>query len=1005
MSNFNLDNILLENKILFSTPKFNQTLQEKESLNKNNSLGIDFPSFEEPKFSTDKKIKPFILNKESKEIKINIGPFKENFSISSLINEKNNDDIDNNINDKINNENVNTKINLININMEKPNLKGKKEKALISFGDKSENENTSLNNNEIIYREKTNNSSILSNKEKEKEKENDNNNDNETQKNNDNDNVNNSLEKKTSSNFQNNNNSFQYSLPLENDIEPNINDFFIFDEENNNINSKDGEEKNLKNLDNNPIDSKKEIKIDDNNNNKNSIEQNNNESNKKIITYSKKKAKRSKTERQSIAYKNLPPEKIFNKISEKKLINSEYNDKNNKNFIKNNLLNSCENTKKFKKKIKFNSINISKEENKDVKNNLFLSGKIDSNSKSKNPQKKLTIIKKLKLFNLPKMEEDNFTQVKNYSSRENLKKYKINHDLDLKTINRGRNALNKNIKSEINLNSFYSNTRKFKNLKLTKFLGLFSDFQRFKKIEPKDNFNSINTMRESVNYNNIINSNILNNTNNFNNNAIGKKDNDSKKYNINKNNNKTIMNSNKNNKNTNMDLYHNKRTRNLDNIMFYNSNKIFNKELFNTINYEDLEIKTTETINPIININKNKDNKTVLNNKLKGKIQIKSSVPNVQNSIKKIYKANNNKNLKYEYQYVKNKIINNKNNFQNKIQFKTNKNKNKIDINSNKTSYIFNNQNKAKNQNHQKKFYNKFIYNAFETNPNNDTQKISQISNNKDNININEKATIKNKITQANNFINTNCSANLLQNNRYNKIKVHILYNKHNKLSTSPNLSSQDNISNYWKVYKKPKNTCLINQFSNDYNTISGKKNIIKKNLINNKNKIMEYNSGNKSSKNSKIIALRKRFINNTNLTQKNSISRFYDKSNKLNNNLKGSKRELNIDMNNIYSNMKNSSGLDNYNDEIIRYSIMRNNLNNQVINEFSLTVCDKTNQDIENNFKNEMGKKNDLDINKEKGINKKEGTNTDKKTIINVNQFYPSYFINAQNQNYKEKK
>ena len=68
----------------------------------------------------------------------------------------------------------------------------------------------------------------------------------------------------------------------------------------------------------------------------------------------------------------------------------------------------------------------------------------------------------------------------------------------------------------------------------------------------------------------------------------------------------------------------------------------------------------------------------------------------------------------------------------------------------------------------------------------------------------------------------------------------------------------------------------------------------------------MEYNSGNKSSKNSKIIALRKRFINNTNLTQKNSISRFYDKSNKLNNNLKGSKRELNIDMNNIYSNMKN---------------------------------------------------------------------------------------------------
>ena len=37
--------------------------------------------------------------------------------------------------------------------------------------------------------------------------------------------------------------------------------------------------------------------------------------------------------------------------------------------------------------------------------------------------------------------------------------------------------------------------------------------------------------------------------------------------------------------------------------------------------------------------------------------------------------------------------------------------------------------------------------------------------------------------------------------------------------------------------------------------------------------------------------------------------------------------------------------------------------------------------------------------------LGKKEGINNNKKTIINVNQYYPSYFINAQNQNFKEKK
>ena len=172
MSNLNFNNFQVENKFIFSTPKFNQTLKSKEIHIKSPTLGLDLPNFEDQKYSTEKNIVPLELNKESKDINENIEPFKDNFSICSLINEKNNDENNNNNNSINNIKNDNNKIKIININIEKPNSKRKKEKALISFGDKSENENTSLNNNEIIYREQTNNSSIISNKEKENEKEN-----------------------------------------------------------------------------------------------------------------------------------------------------------------------------------------------------------------------------------------------------------------------------------------------------------------------------------------------------------------------------------------------------------------------------------------------------------------------------------------------------------------------------------------------------------------------------------------------------------------------------------------------------------------------------------------------------------------------------------------------------------------------------------------------------------------------------------------------------------------
>ena len=165
----------------------------------------------------------------------------------------------------------------------------------------------------------------------------------------------------------------------------------------------------------------------------------------------------------------------------------------------------------------------------------------------------------------------------------------------------------------------------------------------------------------------------------------------------------------------------------------------------------------------------------------------------------------------------------------------------------------------------------------------------------------------------------------------------------------------------------------------------------------------MEYNSGNKSNKHSQIIALRKKFINGSNLTQKNSISKFYDRIQDLKSNQKNSLQRLN--MNNFDSELIRSPKNDNYDNEMIRYSILRNNLNNQVINEFSITVGNKTKRILENNLKNDSERKNDLNVNEKKVMGKRNETINDKKTIINVNQYYPSYFINAQNQNFKEKK
>ena len=816
----------------------------------------------------------------------------------------------------------------------------------------------------------------MSNKEKEKENGN-------IKESTNNDNIDNSLSKKESSNLQNNNSSFQYSLPLENDLEPNFNDFFILDENNDNNKMNDNNEKNDKkegNSKNNLINRENIKKEENDKNNLKDLDKNKNK-----LTYSKKKPNRSMTERQSLISKIIQKGDILNKIHESNNMNNGYNDKNIKINNKTNLLNSCENPKKFNKKIKLSSIDISIEENKEEKDkNLYLLGKLDSYLNPNCPQKKLSIIKKLKLYNLPKVDDDNL-QIKNYSSRENLQKIKIKY---------GKNTLDKNILNEIDLNSLTSNPKKFKNLKFTKFPGLFSDFQKFKKISPKFN-------EEMTNYNNIINSNISNNANSHNHTVIGSNIN-SKNFIIKKNNENKLLNL---NKKINMKDYlyqNNEKTRNFDSAIFYNSNKKINKELFNTINYENIEGKSKEIINKNINKKKENINKNALNNKIKQKVVIKSSIPKSENSIKKIYKVNNKNNQKLNVKYIKNNNIDIKNNIKNKNQFK--QNINKSDINPNKPNFNYNNSTQAKINQNQKNIYNKFEHDGCKTNQLYNTKKIKQNQNIIENLDK-EKTINKNKIPLTKNFINDNFSSNSLQNNNYNRIRVHMLLNKHNKIVTSPNLSSQSNIKDIWKIYKKPKNTCLINQINNDYNTISGNRSIRNNNINNNKKEITEYNSGNKSNRNTKIIQLRKKLINSTNLTERNSSSKFGDKSNEIKSKPISSMQDLNIYKNKILSQKGSFSRLHNYDEEIIKYSIFRNNKNNQVINEFSLTVGKINSPSSNDNLKKYFVEKNDLNKNRKKNLAKNEGTNNNKKTIINVNQYYPSYFINAQNHNFKEKK
>ena len=992
-----------ENNKIFSTPRFRQSQLEKESNIKNTCSKLEISSFEDSKYESNKLDLKFpqdnnISNEKSDTVKSSKGGiiFKENnFSLSSLINNENN------INIIINNS-------LINNKKEKSEIC---DKALISFCDKSENYSF---NNEIIYKEKDIASSAptikdikeendfeinsftykqeeeAAAKSKKKEEKKKIEIDNKIYSNNiiENTSMNNSnhnsQDSKRYSIIKNDSSSFKYNLPLANDKIPAIKDFFAFKE-----NDNAGNENKIINinrsleLDNTHLNSEKINKYNKKGINGDLNDYKNNLFFKIVnnMTYSKKKVKRNNTERFCKTYKILSNEKHINNITiqTKNLLEKGLKNNNkylNKITIKKNILHSCGNYSKIKKKIKKYDINASKRVNNENKE-ISLSDKENCNKIS--PTKKLEIIIKNTEINLNKNNEDyNYNQIKSYNSKNYYNKFNEN----------------KSILDNFNpFNSFTTKERKFnKFIKSTSF-EFYDTLYNFKirKIPGIERKHTNIIAKELSNYDN---KDIIENPKNF---GVYKKSN-----------NKKIINKRYNNNNN--------RSRNINNSYF---NKIFNEKklsgnniMFNTMNYRSNYSK---------NQTKQIKGKKFFHNQIKTKFKIDSS--SQLNNNNKIFRKNSkliNKMSNSEYTTPNNN--NNTYNIYNKIYNSNNmsqKDKKKHNFNhkiNNNSTYskpynlVLNYQKKKKSIELENKndIFNNIVFNRSNTDKNLKTNYELMIKDNSSNKNRKE----------CKDFINidesTNNSLQNISDSKFNKIKVNInmnTKNRYKKLKISQNTSYNMNKKNsYWKIYKKPKNSCILNNFkivtnnNDNLNSISVRKNnnrgnsqfiTFKKNKLNNFINFTKDEDNSLSITNENLTERKNYFFINENLniekekqeldSSKNlNVNKIYDNSSKL------YKKNQNYSYRNKSSKIRELLTEDNINnnnkyDNIIKLSILRNNMNNKISKEFSVVVGDSNK------------KKNELNIINSKSKNNKENnllSNDNKRTIINVNQFYPSYFI-----------
>ena len=1016
--NFPLDNLTsLENINLFSTPKFKDICFDKDNRNKNDIY--NFGSITKNQSMYGSKIQ-HIKNIEnpSKEIYIqnndnsnnkDENKLKENFSLNSFGSNNGCSDIVT-LNKK--------KIVDIKINTNKKKESNKCNIALISFSDKVENYSFNNDNN---LKEKGINCSCSTNKDKAAET------NNHLKSENSKNYKESEIKSNTSSNGSNyNSSSFKYNLPLEHDKIPLINDFMIY-KNINNAEENNKEEKSSE-LDNNHFG--ENIKSNNEYTKNNQLvkenlflqyQMNNNNTN---IDTTRKKVKKSQTQRLCRINKSLSDvyknnyDTCENSIRNRNTLDK-INNNNYKNLIiKKNFLLSYDNNKRNKKIIKAPSNDQINKEKKNIiinpkkKFELFLN-QIDLNTNIKD--------NKLSSNNI----EENIKERYSLTIREPKIIYNIPTEL--------RAGTHQNSKGRINNNNNVSNTtNKVKNKN-----------RKFIRSTPLDYYN-----KTFFNYNHLK----KNDNNNYNNNDRIIKETNSLSKNLNlsyKYKNKIQHNFVKPNeinykrKDNKKHSYHTRNTSNL------NSNKLFNglkntfkknELIFKTINYETKDI------------NRKKDNKNTLQTQLKNKPYIKNIIRKTspllnknnskKNNINEFYKKEINQ-LKLRNSHRNNYYSNNTNNNDNIIY-----NTIFIDKNINdKKKYVLQKKYKSNNyiNNGNISFFNKFkkfINNDKTTqnlltleSKNQSTYKLSSnifsglnTDRNKDNINNNNNfssSNVNNK-SQINNsnFINANESAINIEDSKYNKIKV----NKININKKIQNLS-KNKTNSYYKIHKKPKNSCLVNNYKNQNNNnvkiepnyeiyMRGNSQILNFNKIRNKNNLFEelnnlkdnitqYNLTHNNSKSiiteSSYAERNNNSINDNlnieivkeqmkdsdaNIIAKNQNQNYCKINTRCQNNINKLNERLFINHKPNYK-----TNIQHFNEEIIKYSILRNNRNNQIINEFSVVLGEEKN-------KSEIINENKKIINKldENPILSSEN----KRTIINVNQYYPRYYIDTH-ENYKK--
>ena len=264
--------------------------------------------------------------------------------------------------------------------------------------------------------------------------------------------------------------------------------------------------------------------------------------------------------------------------------------------------------------------------------------------------------------------------------------------------------------------------------------------------------------------------------------------------------------------------------------------------------------------------------------------------------------------------------------------------------------------------------------------------------------------TNNNSITNIYSSMN-NESINCCKIKKKNKNNKSFVMNKENKNSS---ISEYSNSNNSLIVKDKIK---FHKYFSHILSKIDLNKNIINKKInINNKKKSNKQKSINNSSNiNSSCQEEKNIFAYSTNSFNprikynnkdlKNKIKvKEYNTNNKsihLVSNNKFHSNKINKKKEKISFENGKTINIPNFKKNIVKYSILRNNENNQISNEISIYIGKQKNNsqcnlDIYNSeyIKNEK-EKYSLKNKQFKTIN------VNKKTIINVNQFYPSYFIN----------